>query len=286
MLNNLGARAIIPVALTVTGFALVCCILLYSGIKDDMTRNTVQHSLTLADTVAKSTRFAMLHDDRETLGNIVNNVGAQQGVEHLRIFDKKGLIVFSRSAKETGRYVDKGAGGCLGCHATATPRATLEEMQKARRLAGSDGREQLAVTVPIYNEPACSTAACHVHPEGQKILGMLDIGLDLAPLERTLALLRWRMAAFTIMVLALTVVGVAALLHRNVIAPIQSLADFTASDNDASVSNEIHKAGGEIAMIAVNHHRLRRRLTLALTELAARPSEAPAEPKSNDRPLN
>ena len=274
MLKNLGARAIIPVALTVTGFALVCCILLYAGIKTDMTRDTVQHSLTLADTVVKSARHAMLRADRETLGHLVANVGSQQGVEQLRIFDKKGLIVFSSSAKEPGRYVDKGAGGCLGCHDGPTPRASLEAMQKARRLSGANGREQLAVMVPIYNEPACSSAACHVHPEEQKILGMLDIGLDLAPLQHSLAALRWRMAAFTLMLLVLTVVGVAALLHRNVVAPIQSLADFTASDNDATLSAEIHRAGGEIATIAVNHHRLRQRLASLLAE---RPGAGPVE---------
>jgi hypothetical protein len=145
-------------------------------------------------------------------------------------------------------------------------------MQKARRIFDHDGKELLAVMVPIYNEPVCSNAACHVHPAGQKILGMLDVGLDLAPLQQTLAQLRWRMAAFTIMILTLTVVGVSALLHRNIIAPIQALADFTASENDASVSEVIQKSGDEIAAIAVNHHRLRRRLEHALSKLAEQKS--------------
>lgn len=268
MLNNLGAKAIIPVALTVTGFALVCCILLYAGIKADMTKNTVAHSLTLADTVVKSTQFAMLRADRETLGNIVDNVGRQQEVDHLRIFDKKGLISFSSNHSETGRFVDKGAGGCLGCHDTATPRATLEQMQQARRINGAQGTDILAVTAPIYNEPACFTAACHVHPAEQKILGILDIGLDLAPLQASLAALRWRMAAFTLMLLLLSGIGVAALLRRSVLNPIQSLLDFTGREIDGSVGEEAHGLHGEFCAIADNHHRVRRRLGAALAELA------------------
>lgn len=278
MLNNLGARAIIPVALTVTGFALVCCILLYSGIKDDMTRNTVQHSLILADTVAKSTRFAMLRADRETLGNIVANVGAQQGVEHLRIFDKKGLIVFSHSADETGRFVDKGAAGCLGCHVGATPTATLAAMQQARRFVNSRGNEVLAVTAPIYNEPACYNAACHVHPAHQQILGILDIGLDTAPLHRTLAVLWGRMAVFTLLVLLLTVGGVAALLHRTVLSPIQSLADFTDQPGDANLVRGFQKIGGEIGAIATNIHHLQRRLEHAQSQLETQRNNAAAAP--------
>ena len=54
----------------------------------------------LADTVIKSTRYAMLHDDRETLSQIINNIGDQNQVEHVRIFNKKGLIMFSHSPAE------------------------------------------------------------------------------------------------------------------------------------------------------------------------------------------
>ncbi|HAD04393.1 MAG: HAMP domain-containing protein [Desulfuromonadales bacterium GWD2_61_12] len=268
MLNNLGAKAIVPVAVTVTGFALVCCILLYAGIKADMTRDAVAHSLTLADTVVKSTRFAMLRADRETLGNIVDSVGRQQEVDHLRIFDKKGLISFSSNRVETGRFVDKDAGGCLGCHNTPTPRATLEQMQQARRIVGTRGGDILAVTAPIYNEPSCSNASCHVHPEGQKILGILDIGFDLAPLQASLASLRWRMAIFTLMLLILTGIGVAALLRRSVITPIQRLIDFTGREINDSLNDEGHGLHDEIGTVADNHHRLRRRLHAALAELA------------------
>jgi len=281
MLGNLSIRAIIPVAVTVTGFVLVCCILLYSVVKADLTRDAVQHSVGLADTVVKSTRYAMLRSDREAVRNIVDNVGEQAQVEHLRIFDKKGLVMFSSSAAETGRFVDKSSGGCMECHAGATPSASLDAMRKARRFVNGQGTEVLAITAPIYNEPACYNAACHVHPREQQILGILDIGLDTAPLQQSLAMLWGRMAVFSLLVLVLTVGGVAALLHRTVLCPIQTLADFTHRPADATLVEDVSRMGGEIGVIASNYHQLHRRLEHALRELETRRvpvAEAPEEP--------
>jgi hypothetical protein len=105
------------VALTVTGFVVLCCLLLYTAIKADMTSDAVQHSSHLADTIVKSTRYAMLKDDRETLSNIISNIGELSGVEHVRIFNKKGLVMFSENPGEVHQYVNKNSPGCFGCHA-------------------------------------------------------------------------------------------------------------------------------------------------------------------------
>ena len=100
MLKSLTARAIVPVALSVTGFMVLCCILLYTFIKSDLTNEAIINETNLADTVVKSSRYAMLKSDREMLANIITNIGQQNGVEHLRIFNKKGIVMFSRDPKE------------------------------------------------------------------------------------------------------------------------------------------------------------------------------------------
>src|SRR5512137_1042625 len=97
MFRTLSARAIVPVAVAVTGFVIICCLLLYSVARTDMINFTIMHETNLTDTVIKSTRYAMLKADRETLRNIIENVGELKGVEHLHIFNKKGLIMFSRN---------------------------------------------------------------------------------------------------------------------------------------------------------------------------------------------
>ncbi len=112
MLSSINSRAIVPVACAVTGFVIACCVLLYSFVKDDLIRGEIQHAADLSDTVIKSTRYAMLHDDRETLRNIISSIGEQNQVEHVRIFNKKGLIMFSPDSQEVNQFIDKSAAGC------------------------------------------------------------------------------------------------------------------------------------------------------------------------------
>jgi HAMP domain-containing protein len=256
MFKSICARAIVPVALTVTGFVVLCCLLLYTAIKADMTSDAVQHSSHLADTIVKSTRYAMLKDDRETLSNIISNIGELSGVEHVRIFNKKGLVMFSENPGEVHQYVNKNSPGCFGCHAETVPSATLVDMQKARTFMNEEQVEVLAITAPIYNEPACFTASCHVHPAEQVVLGTLDIGLDMTPLERTFALLGSRMIIFSLMVLLLTVGGVAALLGRSVFQPIRKLTDFTDEAADGNLMDSFPEVGGELGKLAENFRKL------------------------------
>jgi HAMP domain-containing protein len=253
MLKSLTARAIIPVTVAVTGFVIVCCILLYTILKTDMTNEAIKHATNQASTIVKSTRYAMLHDDRATLLNIIKNVGTQEGLEHVRIFNKKGLIMFASNNEELGRFVDKNTAGCIECHSTPVPSATLGDMKQARRFVNKTGAEVLAITTPVYNEPECFNAACHVHPAGQKILGTLDIGLSASPLLKYLEVMQGRLIIFSIMVLLVTLGGVAALLRRNVFLPIKSLASFTDQAVSGRLDQEIpHSGHDEIEQIAAN----------------------------------
>ncbi|GAB6084624.1 HAMP domain-containing protein [Desulfuromonas carbonis] len=226
MFNGIAAKAIIPVTLTVTGFVIVGCLLLHSFIKQDLIANTTRQEVSLADTIVKSTRYAMLKTDREMLQQSLRDIGGQTGVEHVRIFNKKGIVMFSSDPTEIDRAVDKKSAGCSGCHSGATPATRLGPMEQARRFTNGEGKEVLAITAPIYNEASCAILECHPSLDEVKILGTLDIGLSTAPLQSALAQLRTRLAVFCLMVLFLTVGGVSALLLRNVLLPIRDLVGF------------------------------------------------------------
>ena len=260
MLNSINYRAILPVACAVTGFVVACCLLLYSFIKSDLVQGEIQHATDLADTVVKSTRYAMLHDDRESLRNIIKNIGEQQKVEHLRIFNKKGLIMFSRDKTEVSRFVDKNNAGCSGCHVGNETRSHLGPMAQARQFTSPAGGEILAITAPIYNEQECFSANCHVHDAGQSLLGTLDIGLSQAPLQRTMGMLQNRMIVFTGMILILTVGAACALLYRQILMPIKKLADFTEQQGNANLECELPEVSGEMARLAKAFQGMARRL--------------------------
>ena len=267
MLKTISVKAIVPVTVAITGFVIVCCILLYSVMKADMTADAVKYETNQANTIVKSTRYAMLKSDRETLRNIINNIGTQEGVNHVRIFNKKGLIMFSNNNSEVNRFVDKKTAGCVECHTGPVPSATLGNMKQARQFVNERGGEVLAITAPIYNEPECYNAACHVHTVEQKILGTLDIGVAASPLSKNLSVMRGRMVIFSIMILILTVGGVAALLKRSVFDPIKRLSEFTEEVIAGNIGQSFPEGSGDIEKLAVNFRTMAVKLNSASEEL-------------------
>jgi len=219
MFNNLIVRAIIPITIAVTGFVVFGCILLHSFINGDMTAEGIRHVDSLAETVVKSTRYAMLKDDRESLRSIVENIGTLNEVGHIRIFDQQGEIHFSGHPVEIRTGIEAVA---IDPWMASTMAPDFAERGKPHHnIDDPDGL--IAVSIPILNEAKCSTAACHFHAETEPVLGFLNIGISRAPLEKTLALLKSRMIIFSLMVLFLSIGGVAALLRMNLFLPIMRL---------------------------------------------------------------
>lgn len=268
MFRTLAGRALVPVGLAVTGFVVVCFLLLYTAIKNVITNDAVGHATNMADIILKSAHDAMLKSERQSLTNIINNIGRQKGVEHIRIFNKKGIVTFSSRADELNRQVDKNEQGCINCHAGSTPILTLGKMEQARRFKNRAGTEVLAITAPIYNEPECFNATCHVHSSSQKILGTLDIGLSQDLMFATLSSIRTEMIIFTLMILVLTVGGVTALLRRSVFLPVQKLNEMAVqADHEDEVCPPPSHFPLELERIAKSYYSLCLKLRRTKTEL-------------------
>jgi HAMP domain-containing protein len=274
MLSSINSRAIVPVACAVTGFVIACCVLLYTFVKDDLIKGEIQHAADLSDTIIKSTRYAMLHDDRESLSNIINSIGEQNLVEHVRIFNKKGLIMFSPDSREVSQFIDKSAAGCTECHAGTEPKRSLGTMAKARQFTNNAGSDVLAITAPFYNEPECFNAACHFHDPEQSLLGTLDIGVSQDPLKRTLGQIQNRMIMFSAMVLVLTVGAVCSLIYRQVFLPIKQLADFTEDSSGDTLNDEFPEVSGEVARLANAFQKMTRRVRELEGQLQEKEREA------------
>jgi hypothetical protein len=236
--------------------------------KQDMIDEAAQSGRNIANAVVLSTRYAMLNNDRQHLGNIISNIGQHQGVEHLRIFNHNGFITFSRDLSEIGHQINKNVEGCSGCHSGTKPVEQLAAEKQSRVFKNERGVDVLAMSQPIYNEPSCSTATCHYHSQNQKVLGMLDIGLDQGPLENSLALMRYRMIIFTLMTLVLTVGGVAAILNRSFFIPLNKLVAITSATEPCDSAKSLESGYGELSILARNYHSLVVRLNDTRESLA------------------
>ena len=99
----------------------------------------------IGEIVRRSTSYAMLHNDRAGLQEIVDAIASDSGVSSIRIADANGHVAFSSTSQKP------------------IPKSRI-----------------LNIQTPILNAPGCASAACHAHAADQKILGILDLNLSLA----------------------------------------------------------------------------------------------------------
>ena len=147
-----------------------------------------QSAYRVADLILRSTHHEMLHNDRGALYNIIQELGSENGIRRIRLFNKEGRITLSTEAAEIDTVVDKNAEACYGCHQQSAPLTKLNRKGRARRFSDRQGRSVLAVIQPVDNAPECSNAACHVHPAGQRVLGVIDANLSLDTVDDQMAL--------------------------------------------------------------------------------------------------
>jgi two-component system NtrC family sensor kinase len=141
-----------------------------------------QSSERITDFILRSTRYQMMHNDRDALLNIIQELGNEPGIERIDVLNGDGRITFSTDGREVGQVVDKSAEGCAQCHPGGTPLERPKSGVRAREFT-ENGLPTLGVMRAIYNAPDCSNAACHVHQASQRVLGVIDAHLSLVGVE-------------------------------------------------------------------------------------------------------
>jgi len=223
----------------------------------------------LARSITSATWHAMLADDRQAASEMMRTIATKQGVDWIRIFNKEGRIMFS-TRPEAGRMVDKNAEACFVCHARERPLVRVDVPSRARTFRDGAGHRRLGLITPIYNEPACSAAPCHAHPAGVTILGILDVGLDLASVDAELATLKLRAAGMLLAELVLVSGFLALFVRRFVHRPIQQLIEGTRAVSAMDLDRPIEiTSSREMVELAGSFNLMRERLQLALAEINA-----------------
>lgn len=136
------------------------------------------------DTLRQSTHYSMLKYQPEALHRIIQAVGQQRGVELIRIFNKKGAIMYSTRSKEIGQTVNMQTEACFSCHQKDKPIEKLSVDARSRIFSSEHRGRVIGFINPIYNEKSCSTASCHAHPPDKTVLGVLDVVLSLSEVDK------------------------------------------------------------------------------------------------------
>jgi len=224
-----------------------------------------RHAVVLSDTIENSTRHAMLLNEREMVHRIIGLIGRQQELQKIRVFNKEGMVIYSPDETLIGTKVDKKNEACDACHPDGE--IAFGELPKGRRtreFVDASGLRQLGVINPIENEPACSESGCHAHDRSQRVLGVLDVTMSLADVEREVE--SSRRFALTLSLVAIVAISLLlwAFFHFLVGKPVARLVAATDAVAAGDLEHRIPVLRlDELGQLATSFNRMTERLSEA-----------------------
>ena len=227
-------------------------------------RSAVRNS----ETISKSMRFDMLENRKQHAYGIMETIGGQEGIEKVRIYGSEGTIIFSTDKREVGHTADKKAEACYACHAENRPLVRLTTTARSRTFHAPDGHDVMGIINPLYNEPGCAREGCHVAPEKQQILGVVDVTMSLRDVDRDLKAARTQIFLFNGLSIVCIAVLMVLLIMRLVIRPVEHLVIGTKRVASGDLRHSIPVGGGdEMGELARSFNDMTERLATSDREL-------------------
>ncbi len=138
------------------------------------------------------------------------------------------------------------------------------------RVTGSgNSQRRLEMMTPIYNERSCSEAACHAHPAGVKVLGVLDLALNLESVDHEVDGMKLRVLVVTAVEIALISLFIIFFTRRFLSRPIEKLIEGTKAVSQMDLDEPLDIVGSseELDELARSFDVMRERLRTALGEI-------------------
>jgi PAS domain S-box-containing protein len=179
----------------------------------------------LSNTIILGTHYAMRLNSREDINHIIKNISKQKEIDTIRIYNKKGQIRFSNRASELNLMTNIKAEACDVCHRKNPPLVEIGLSKRTRIFSSPKGYRLLGIISPIRNERGCSSDACHVHPQGKKILGALDVVVSLDQTDKSIAFLKHSNIALAVFAFLITSAIIFIFVLKFVNRPIKKLIE-------------------------------------------------------------
>lgn len=130
---------------------------------------------------------AMISDTKKEAYKLIESVASQGAIEKIRIYNKKGKIIFSSAAEEINRTVDMHNEACFMCHKSEDDVIKEPITSERKRIYNSQkGYRLLGVVGAIKNNESCYNSDCHYHDKNESLLGTLDVILSLKETDQIL----------------------------------------------------------------------------------------------------
>jgi two-component system NtrC family sensor kinase len=230
--------------------------------------NVLQNANRTSDIIKSSTHYSMMLNRKEDLYKIIKTIAAERGIEGIRIYNKKGEIIFSSQSSEIGTSVDMTGEACYACHSKEKPIESLPYENRTRIFAASAGYRVLGLINPIKNETDCYTAACHAHPESKTVLGVLDVKMSLKQVDKNLAESKWHMVLSSLASVLIIGIVSAGFINRVVRRPVRKLIEGTKQVSNGNLEFRISTdSKDELGELASSFNKMSTDLKQAYSEI-------------------
>ena len=206
---------------------------------DQMMNQVMASANRMSDVIKQSTHYSMLLNRKDDVYHTIMMIGTEPGVEGIRIYNKRGEIMFSTDKHEELSPVDMHAEACYACHDQAKPLESLAMNNRVRIYDTPKGYRILGLINPIRNEPSCSAADCHAHPPDRTVLGVLDVRMSLEELDKGIAHAQNTMIVSAAGMIVLVAFISVLFLSSTVIKPVRKLMIGAQSISRGSLDHQI-----------------------------------------------
>jgi two-component system NtrC family sensor kinase len=282
--HRLSTR-VLAVAAAISLLGVLALVAVEWRLRADLTAQAARQAELLARAIQTSAEEAMLDAGKGHAYAAAARAGSLPGIAWIQVIDKAGKVAFSTGGREAGTALPKESRACGGCHAAGGTRSVASLEARTEVEAGPHGRV-LTVVAPFHNDRSCTTAACHVHPPGRQVLGLLAVGVRLDPLDRDVVAYRAGFGAL----LAAGAIALGAALYllgrAEVLEPVAALVEGThrVARDDLDVEIRVHSRG-ELGLLAGSFNQMTRSLRRLEDELTGLMSGLEAQVEARTRDL-
>ncbi len=267
VLQSLGFRLVLPLFLTVGIVLAIHTALSFRSTKEHFVGFVRADVSRCSGLIKRATHDGMLLNLKEEVQATIERLAEDPEVAAIRVYDKEGAIVMSAHPAETGNEIELDSDTCRSCHGElATADTAVLERSSLTRIAG--GPEVLRHLTVIENEPACSNSECHAHPADQRVLGVLDVEMSMAPLDAAVDTAQQQLFWTTLALISIVGIVAAVFIRQMVHWPVFRLQEGTQRIASGELETRIEVRGQhELAQLGQAFNRMAEDLSAARKEV-------------------
>ncbi len=224
-----------------------------------------------SELIQGSTKHSMLLNNKEETHYIIRSLAEQSHIETIRIYNKRGVIIFSSNPVEIDQIVDMENEACFMCHNQSDSPIKEPSTQERRRIfKKADGSRLMGFVTAIKNEESCYNAVCHYHDAEEPLLGTLDVILSLKTTDRILAEEKRRLISSGVAIILVLALSVGIFIWVFVHVPVRKLIMGTMAISSGDLDYRIEPTSkDEIGQLACSFNSMAEKLIVAKQEITA-----------------